>query len=122
MMVVAKDAVKNEFLTQTEHNSLFLAGCLFGAGQGLESPAESGLCGAPYHPRYIWHARNKILDGQIAALQFAAQKCMLQALSVSAISWVVSIMLHFSELSLYSSLTVAALGTVGSMGWLQKRW
>jgi len=135
---VGKSIINKGFLRHSNDSVTFLAGRMFGAGYGPPLPfAEDGQIlrnisegridphGAWWtalRPSYIGQQREDIIQTLVPSLQSSANKYLLAALSCSGISWVFSVLLYMSEAALYSASTVAAMGTVMSLRWLQKRW
>ncbi|CCX05313.1 Similar to hypothetical protein [Tuber melanosporum Mel28]; acc. no. XP_002842096 [Pyronema omphalodes CBS 100304] len=117
---ISRHAVTTSFLRHSEADSTFLAGRLYGAGYRDRSSLEPEL--ELERPYYIAEQRNHIVTALIPGLQAAAQKYLLSSLSTSGLSAVFSTLLYLSDIPLYSAMTVAAVGTVGSARWLQSRW
>jgi len=117
---ISQHIVTTTFLTQSEEDATFLAGRLFGAGYNNPNSLELEL--ELERPMYIQEKRNEIMTTLIPNLQATAQKYLLSSLSTSALSAASSALLYLSDIPLYSALTVAAVGTVGSARWLQSRW
>jgi hypothetical protein len=135
---VGKSIINKGFLRQSDDGVTFLTGRMFGAGYSPPLPfAEDGQVlrnisegridphGAWWtvlRPSYIGQQREDIIRNLVPSLQSSANKYLLAAFSCSGISWVFSVLLYMSEVSLYSASTAAAVGTVMSLRWLQKKW
>ncbi|KAF8536689.1 hypothetical protein BDD12DRAFT_807595 [Trichophaea hybrida] len=117
---VSQHIVTSTFLTQSEEDVAFLAGRLFSAGYNNPNSLELEL--QLDRPMYIQEKRNEIMTTLIPNLQATAQKYLFSSLSTSALSAASSALLYLSDVPLYSALTMAAVGTVGSVRWLQSRW
>ncbi|RPB03521.1 hypothetical protein L873DRAFT_1760699 [Choiromyces venosus 120613-1] len=148
----SREVVSTWFLPQSKRAFLFLAGRLAGAGfkgdpettpfQRPTSPEEelaqirsldvsppssssSGnveyLSEEPY-PTHLFAKTDQVITTLIPDLQTSANRLLIGSVSFSATSAAASGLLYLSDLPLYSSSSVAALGLVLSMRWLQTRW
>ena len=118
---ISRHVMTTSFLAHSEEEAAFLAGRLLGAG--YNNPTSLGGSELELdRPTWITEQRNQIITALIPSLQSGAQKYLFSSLSTSGLSAAFSVLLCLSDVPLYSALTVAALGTVGSMRWLQSRW
>lgn len=136
----SRDIVTVGLLPTSRPNLLFLAGRFSGAGfrgtttatsveeemaeirQGQPISGDRHLGGADYCPPQIARAMDYILTDAIPRIQTAASQLLMHAFSVSATGAIVSTMLYASEVSVYSSASVAAFALVYSARRLQKGW
>ncbi|KAL7275345.1 hypothetical protein RUND412_001702, partial [Rhizina undulata] len=132
--VNSRAVVRDYFLPAARRELLFLAGRVHGAGfrgdltstlllfspETEESEDETRL-DYKYPPDLI-KSRTLIFKSLIPGLQSAANKLLFKAGSTSGLCFALTGLLYASDVELYSALSVAALGTVGSLRWLQKRW
>lgn len=134
----SRDMVAVGLLPTSRPNLLFLAGRFSGAGfrgtvtatsveeemaeirQG--QPVSGDLGGADYCPPQIARAMDYILADAVPRIQAAASRLLMHAFSVSATGTIVSTMLYASEVSVYSSASVAAFALVYSARKLQRGW
>lgn len=116
---ISRHVMATSFLTHSEKEAAFLAGRLLGAGYNNPT-SELGL--ELERPAWIPEQRNQIITTLIPSLQSEAQKCFFSSFSTSGLSAAFSALLYLSDVPLYSALTVAVAGTVGSIRWLQSRW
>jgi len=124
---ISRDILTTGFLPEAEGAVTFLAGRMYGAGYNKSSQvrtttgdvAELDETAAPTH---IPLQREAAMLELVPALQAGGQKFLISSLSTTALSGALSALLVVSDVSMYSALSVAALGTVGSSRWLQKRW
>lgn len=75
----------------------------------------------PY-PMHLFTKTDHIVSNLISDLQTSANRILVGSVSFSVTSAAASSLLYLSGVPLYSSSTVAALGLVLSMRWLQARW
>ena len=125
--VVSRRVIESGFLPASDDRAGFLAGRMFGAGFGARQQVrtEAGdIVEVDEDPRpgHIRDHREEIVRADVPRLQAAGLKYLLSSLSTAGLSGAFSALLVMSDVSLYSSLTVAAVGTVGSARWLQSRW
>lgn len=147
----SRDVLAVGFLPESKKKLLFLAGRFSGAGyrgggaptstptsaeeelveiRGLDKANEllklqlprNRYFGGLDYPPHIFRAANEIVNDVIPRLQASAARLLMQSFSVSATSILISIMLYLSEISVYSSSSVAALGIVYSARSLQNKW
>jgi hypothetical protein len=124
---ISRSVVSTGFLLESEERATFLAGRIYGAGYSKHETVRTDtgdvieLAENP-RPLAISRQRTDIIQGLVPSLQAAAQRYLLSFLSTSGISGAFSALLFLSDMSLYSALTVAAVGTVGSARWLQGQW
>ena len=117
------------FLPRSEAAATFLAGRLHGAGFRAPPMNRRTSTGDVVteldtlaQPAAIAAQRANIAETLVPGLQRSAQKYLLASLSTSGLSAALSTLLYLSDVPLYSALTVAAVGTVGSARMLQSRW
>lgn len=136
----SRDIVAVGFLPTSKPNLLFLAGRFSGAGfrgaatatsveeelaeirQGQPASGNGHLGDADYCPPQIARATDYILTNAVPQIQAAASRLLTHAFSVSASGAIVSSMLYASEVSVYSSASVAVFALVYSVRKLQKGW
>ncbi|KAL7267571.1 hypothetical protein RUND412_009837 [Rhizina undulata] len=72
------------------------------------------------YPTDLIKSQALTFESIIPELQSAANKLLFKVGSTSGLSFALTGLLYASDIELYSA--VAALGTVRSLRWLQKRW
>ncbi|KKA28456.1 hypothetical protein TD95_002588 [Thielaviopsis punctulata] len=77
---------------------------------------------APKWPTHIAFTRRYLQNETVPALQALAQKLVVQALSTSGLSGSLGALLYASQFSVYEAGSVVALGTVLSLGHMQRKW
>jgi len=146
----SREVVSTCLLPQSKKALLFLAGRLAGAGfngspqtasQRPSSPEEEiaqfrsadipspptskyvseSVSEGPY-PMHLFTKTDHILSNLIPDLQTSANRLLMGSVSFSVTSVAASSLLYLSGSPVYSSSSVAALGLVLSMRWLQTRW
>ena len=75
----------------------------------------------PY-PMYLFTRTDHILNNLLPDLQTSANRLLMGSVSFSVTSAAASSLLYLSGFPVYSSSSVAALGLVLSVRWLQTRW
>lgn len=115
------------FLPESEGAATFLAGRMHGAGYNKVSQSRT-ITGEVVEsvenlaPTHISLQREAAMAELVPALHIAGQKFLVSSLSTMVLSGAFSALLVASDVSLYTALSAAALGTVASARWLQKRW
>ncbi|KAL7265979.1 hypothetical protein RUND412_011491 [Rhizina undulata] len=74
------------------------------------------------YPADLIKSRALIFKFLFSGLQSAANKLLFKAGSTAGLSFELTGLLYASDIELFSALSVAALGTIGSLRWLQKKW
>lgn len=136
----SRDVVVEGLLPVSKPNFLFLAGRFSGAGfrkAATTTPTEAGLTeirqgqrvsgdchfgDTDYCPPQIARATEYILTDAVPQLQAAANWLLMHAFLVSAGGAAVSSLLYASEVSVYSSASVAMFVLVYSARKLQRGW
>ncbi|CUS07254.1 unnamed protein product [Tuber aestivum] len=144
----SREVISTWFLPQSKRSFMFLAGCLTGAGfkgspptalRRPTSPEEElawlRLADAPSppenagehmpeasYPEHLFTTADNVIGNLIPDLQASANRLLMGSLSFSVTSAAASSLLYLSDIPAYQSISVAALGLVLSMRWLQTRW
>ncbi len=139
------DILNQRFLTEAEKSSIFLAGQMREAGisscpvtplkseeTALEDPTQPTEVGDAPRPRPItslWPvniaaSRNYLQTETVPALQALAQKLVVETLTTSGLTSSLGALVYLSTLTttVFEAGAIAALGTVWSMGRMQKKW
>ncbi|KAI5844188.1 hypothetical protein BZA05DRAFT_410176 [Tricharina praecox] len=124
---IARYILKTGFLPEAEGAATFLAGRMLGAGynKGAQIRTTTGdvvQSDGNIAPTHIPLQREAAVNELVPVLHAAGQRFLFKSLGTTAQLGALSALLVAEDVSLYSALSVAALGTVGSAMWLQKRW
>ncbi|RPB19897.1 hypothetical protein L211DRAFT_842313 [Terfezia boudieri ATCC MYA-4762] len=76
----------------------------------------------PVFPSFFHNARATVATALIPSLHSAATTHVLASASLLFTSFFTTTLLHLSEVPLYTSFTATAVGSILSMGYLQRKW
>jgi hypothetical protein len=74
------------------------------------------------YPTHLFTKTENVISNMISDLQTSANRLLMGSLSFSVTLAAASGLLYLSNIPVYSSSSLAALGLVLSMRWLQTRW
>ncbi|KAG0134393.1 hypothetical protein HOY82DRAFT_481367 [Tuber indicum] len=145
----SREVVSTWLLPQSKRAFVFLAGRLAGAGfkggpqtafRRPEELPQSRLAdtSSPFisstsknldkyepegsYPTHLFTKTENVISNMISDLQTSANRLLMGSLSFSVTLAAASGLLYLSNIPVYSSSSLAALGLVLSMRWLQTRW
>ncbi|KAF8456402.1 hypothetical protein BGX38DRAFT_1087616 [Terfezia claveryi] len=148
---LASCALSGRILPNTEHEGWALAGRMWGAGfrefsecKIKPTPSEEEIVRViaaadshthfplptstvpgphkPMFPSFFHNARATVATALIPSLHSAATIHVLASASLLFTSFFTTALLHLSEVPPYTSFTATAVGSILSMGYLQRKW